>query len=195
MVALWMALPRHTECILFAEEALDLYLDLQDPYAEGFELCCMAQWFLNHGRHVLAVAYAEAGVVLEAPTQLGSVVKPRDVRMEAVQSHQTMTAPQKVTIKAQGILYVFFPSFCRYTHIYIVYAYALLCHVQIHNIYIYIVGIICVYVCACVHGCSQRCLVFGCAVTGCLGDPSKGAQGECLARATCLAAPLTGAWW
>ncbi|CAK9088032.1 Eukaryotic translation initiation factor isoform 4G-2 [Durusdinium trenchii] len=50
---------QHTECILFAEEALDLYLDLQDPYAEGFELCCMAQWFLNHGRHVLAVAYAE----------------------------------------------------------------------------------------------------------------------------------------
>ena len=194
MVALWMALPRHTECILFAEEALDLYLDLQDPYAEGFELCCMAQWFLNHGRHVLAVAYAEAGVVLEAPTQLGSVVKPRDVRMEAVQSHQTMTAPQKVTIKAQGILYVFFRAFVG-THISTLYMRMHYFVMYKYIIYIYIVGIICVYVCACVHGCSQRCLVFGCAVTGCLGDPSKGAQGECLARATCLAAPLTGAWW
>ena len=50
---------RHTECILAAEEALDLYLDLEDPYAEGFELCCIAQWFLNHGRHQLALAYAE----------------------------------------------------------------------------------------------------------------------------------------
>ena len=32
---------------------------LQDPYAEGFELCCIAQWFLNHGRLQLAVAAAE----------------------------------------------------------------------------------------------------------------------------------------
>lgn len=58
---------RHTECILAAEEALDLYLDLEDPYAEGFELCCIAQWFLNHGRHQLALAYAEVGTAALAP--------------------------------------------------------------------------------------------------------------------------------
>ena len=33
---------------------------IQDPYAEGFELCCIAQWFVNHGRLQLAVSYAEA---------------------------------------------------------------------------------------------------------------------------------------
>lgn len=50
---------QHMECIRAAEDALDLYLDLQDPYAEGFELCCIAQWFVNHGRLQLAVSYAE----------------------------------------------------------------------------------------------------------------------------------------
>ena len=50
---------RHNECIQAAEDALDLYLDLQDPYAEAFELCCMAQWFMNYSRWQLAIDHAE----------------------------------------------------------------------------------------------------------------------------------------
>ncbi|CAE7294432.1 unnamed protein product [Symbiodinium pilosum] len=50
---------RHNECIQAAEDALDLYLDLKDPYAEAFELCCMAQWFMNYSRWQLAIEHAE----------------------------------------------------------------------------------------------------------------------------------------
>eukprot|EP00439_Symbiodinium_sp_Y106_P047685 s3034_g6.t1 len=50
---------QHNECIQAAEDALDLYLDLQDPYAEAFELCCMAQWFMNYSRWQLAIDHAE----------------------------------------------------------------------------------------------------------------------------------------
>ena len=50
---------RHNECIQAAEDALDLYLDLKDPYAEAFELCCMAQWFMNYSRWQLALDHAE----------------------------------------------------------------------------------------------------------------------------------------
>ncbi|CAJ1329725.1 unnamed protein product [Effrenium voratum] len=50
---------QHTACMVAADEALDRYLELKDPYAEAFELCCMAQWFINYSRWQLAISHAE----------------------------------------------------------------------------------------------------------------------------------------
>jgi len=62
MASAYDIVEEHNECILAAEDALDLYLDLHDPYAEAFELCCMAQWFMNYSRWQLAIDHAEDGL-------------------------------------------------------------------------------------------------------------------------------------
>eukprot|EP00930_Biecheleria_cincta_P027915 TRINITY_DN1950_c0_g1_i1.p1 TRINITY_DN1950_c0_g1~~TRINITY_DN1950_c0_g1_i1.p1 ORF type:complete len:819 (+),score=189.80 TRINITY_DN1950_c0_g1_i1:115-2571(+) len=49
----------HCECMFAAEAALDLYLEMNDPYAEAFELCCMAQWCQNYSRFDAASAMVE----------------------------------------------------------------------------------------------------------------------------------------
>jgi len=50
---------QHVECMLAAEAALDKYLEMNDPYAEAFELCCMAQWCQNYSRYDAAIAQVE----------------------------------------------------------------------------------------------------------------------------------------
>lgn len=49
----------HCECMFYAEAALDVYLEMNDPYAEAFELCCMAQWCQNYSRFDAAIGQVE----------------------------------------------------------------------------------------------------------------------------------------
>ncbi|CAE8700337.1 unnamed protein product, partial [Polarella glacialis] len=75
----------YEQCMEVADEALDLYLELQDAHAEAFELMCMAQWSLKHGRPGKATSDAEDALHI-----LRSVSSPRDSRALAilVQGHR-----------------------------------------------------------------------------------------------------------